>query len=161
MDSKLPVRHRTGRSPTTLPQWVKVLLRVQEHRFAIVYNKWTFREAPCSKFSRKICNCMLKRFNWRKKSSQQNMCSAKNLLIGCWKTKNWTAIFRRKSSLAMISTFNLMSAWTLKSVGFGARRILEWFMKSHCMENETLFGADFGLVEWLGRTFSKMMLEMQ
>ena len=97
---------------TTLPQWVKVLLRAQEHRFAIVHNNWTFREAPCSKFSRKICICMLARFNWRKNSSQQTMCIAENLLIGCWKTKKWMAIFRRKSSLAMRHTFNLMGKWT-------------------------------------------------
>jgi len=146
---------------TTLPQWVKVLLRVQEHRFAIVHNNWTFREAPCSEFSRKICICLFTRFNWRKNSSQQTMCSTENLLIGCWKTKKWMEIFRRKSSLAMRHTFNLMGAWTHKTVGFGVQRILEWFMESYCMYNEPLFGADFGLAEWLGRTFSKMRPEIQ
>jgi hypothetical protein len=34
-------------------------------------------------------------------------------------------------------------------------------MRSHCMHNEPLFGADFRLAEWLGRTFSKMGPEMQ
>jgi hypothetical protein len=61
----------------------------------------------------------------------------------------------------MRRTFNLMGTWTHKTVGFGARRIFEWFMKSHCTHNEPLFGADFGLAEWLGRTFSKMRTEMQ
>jgi hypothetical protein len=59
---------------------VRVLLRVQEHRFAIIHNKWTFWEAPRSKFSQKICICMLTRFNWHKNSSQETMCSEKNFL---------------------------------------------------------------------------------
>jgi hypothetical protein len=104
---------------------------------------------------------MLTRFNWHKNSSQQTTCSAENYLIRCWKTKKWMAIFRRKSSLAMRCTFNLMGKWTYKTVGFRARRIFEWFIKSHCMPNEPLFGVDFGLAEWLGRTFLKMRPEMQ
>jgi hypothetical protein len=52
------------------------------------------------------------------------MCSAENLLIGCWKTKKWVAVFWRKSSLAMRCTFNLMGAWTHKTVRFGEQRIL-------------------------------------
>ena len=108
---------------TTLPQWVKVLLRAQEHRFPIVHKNWTFQEAPCREFLQKICICMLTRFNWRKNSTQQTKCIAEILLTGCWKTKKWTAIFRRKSSLAMRRTFNLMGKWTHKTVGFRARRI--------------------------------------
>ena len=161
MESKLPCVIVPAGLSTTLPQWVKVLLRAQEHRFAIVHNNWTFRETPCSEFSRKICICMLTRFNWHKNASQQTMCIAENLLIGCWETKKWTAVFRRKSSLTMWRTFNLMGTWTHKTVGFGAQRILEWFMKSHCMHNEPLFDANFGLAEWLGRTFLKMRPEMQ
>jgi hypothetical protein len=61
----------------------------------------------------------------------------------------------------MRHAFNLMCAWTHKTVGFGARGILEWFIKSHCMHNEPLFGAEFGLAEWLGRTFAKMSPEVQ
>jgi transposase len=41
MDSKLPTRHRTGQSLDNTAT-VTVLLRVQEHRFAIVPNNWTF-----------------------------------------------------------------------------------------------------------------------
>ena len=104
---------------TTLSQWVKVLLRAQEHRFAIVPNNWTFREAPCNEFSRTNCVCMLTRYNWRKNSSQQTMCIAENLLNGCRKTKKWTAIFRRKSYLAMRRTFNLMGKWTHKNLDLG------------------------------------------
>ena len=55
----------------------------------------------------------------------------------------------------MRHTFNLMDMWTHKTVGSGAQRILEWFMKSHCMHNEPLFGADFGLAEWMGVLFRK------
>jgi len=81
---------------TTLPQWVKVLLRAQEHCFAIIHSSWAFQEAPLSEFSRKICICMLTRFNWCKNSSQQTTCIAENLLIGCWKTKKWTGNFSKK-----------------------------------------------------------------
>ena len=62
MDSKVPVRHRTGRSPDNFAA-VSESVAAQEHRFAIVHNNWTFREAPCSELSRKICICMLTRFN--------------------------------------------------------------------------------------------------
>ena len=145
---------------TTLPQWTKVLLRVQEHRLASVHNNWAFREAPCSEFPWKNGICMLK-VQLTQEFKPTDHVQRENLLIGFWKTKKWTAVFRRKSSLVMRSTFSLMSTWNHKTVGFGAWRILEWCMKSHCMHSKPLFGADFGLVEWLGRTFSKRRLEMQ
>jgi hypothetical protein len=63
MDSKLPVRHRTGRSLDNIAAVSESVAESPEHRFAIVHNNWTFREAPCSEFPRKICNCMLTRFN--------------------------------------------------------------------------------------------------
>jgi hypothetical protein len=37
----------------------------------------------------------------------------------------WTNIFLRKSSLAMRCAFNLLCAWTHKTVGFVARGIFE------------------------------------
>jgi len=48
----------------------------------------------------------------------------------------------------MRRTFNLAGAWIRKNVGFGTRRILDWFTKSHCTHKEPLFGEDLGLVDW-------------
>jgi len=48
MDSKLPVRHRTGRSPNNI---AAVSESVAESLGTSLRHNWTFREAPCSEFS--------------------------------------------------------------------------------------------------------------
>ena len=73
-----------------------MLLRVQEHRFAIVRNNWTFQEAPCSELSRKICICMLDKIQLTQELKATGHCRAQNLLIGCWKTKNVDESFLKK-----------------------------------------------------------------
>jgi hypothetical protein len=87
----------------------------------------------------------------------------KNDALLLWKFVNWVlenqkvdGKFSKKIIFSDKAHFQLDGYVNTLTVGFGARRILEWFMKSHCMHNEPLFGADFGLAEWLGRAFSKM-----
>jgi hypothetical protein len=63
MNSKLPVRHRTGRSLDNVAAMSNSVAESPKHLFAVVHNIWTFREAPCSEFSRKMSTCMLTRFN--------------------------------------------------------------------------------------------------
>lgn len=53
---------------------------------------------------------------------------------------------RSLSRLGVVDNYGLWRTWTNKTVGFGAKRILEYFGKSHGMYNDQLLGTDSWLV---------------
>ena len=109
---------------TTLPQWVKVLLRAQEHRFAIVSQLDNPRSTMQRIFTKDL---HLHAYKIHLTQELKPTDHVRRREFVNWVLENQKVdgkFLRRKSSLAMRRTLNLMGTWTLKTVGSGARRIL-------------------------------------
>jgi hypothetical protein len=91
MDDKLPVCHRTGQSLNNI---AAVSESVAESPGALIHHCSQQLNILGSTMQRILAKDLhLHAYKIQTDSSQRTMCSAENLLIGCWKTKKWVAVF--------------------------------------------------------------------